>query len=136
MENEAAGSAQRTAPDDLVPQYGRPLMAADPVRWLDGRYTSFSGVPLTRPQRALDYRVLQIISRTHVDHDNDLAAKLGVDPTDRDFRTCLERIATKGCLIRKIHEWHYSGKWVPIDNPSFTLTAAGDHLAHEKCPED
>jgi hypothetical protein len=131
MENEV------NAPQDLAAYtIPRPIKAVDPIRGLNERYMSFAGHPYTREQRALDHHNLQTISRGHIDNDNDLAAKLGVDPADRDFQASLERLAVQGCLIRKIFEWHYTGKWVPIENPSFTLTAAGDHMAHEKCPED
>jgi len=128
MENEVVDLAAYTIP--------KPIKAADPIRGLNERYMSFAGRPYTREQRKSDHDNLVTISRTHVDNDNDLAAKLGVEPTDQDLQASLERIAVQGCLIRKIHDWHYSGKWVPIENPSFTLTAAGDHMAHEKCPED
>lgn len=123
------------APVDLVPR-GRNVMSVDPIRGFNGRYMSFAGVQYTRPERSLDYKGLTTISRTGVDNDNDLAEKLGMDPKDRMFRLMMERLATQGCLIRKIFEWHYTGKWVPVENPSFTLTAAGEHMAREKCPED
>jgi hypothetical protein len=128
MENEIVDLAAYTIP--------KPIKAADPIRGLNGRLMSFAGHPYTRPQRTPDYHMLVTIARAHVDNDNDLAAKLGVEPTDRDFQASLERLAIQGCLIRKIFEWHYTGKWVPIDNPNFTLTTAGEFMAHEKCPDD
>jgi hypothetical protein len=108
----------------------------DIVRWLDGLWYSVEGKPTTRGSRADDLNMLQIAVRTGADRDSLLAAKLGMEVTDKRFLASLFRLQQKACMIRISRKSDYRGFWGKVPDPTFKITSKGDFLAHSPLPED
>jgi hypothetical protein len=130
-------------PIDLVPLARHKFETADEVKarlagqvkWLDGSWFSVDGKLVPKDKRNFDYTVLKKVPYCG-GHERELARLLGFEYGDKLLRQSLERLSMKGCCIRKLNEWHFTGVWAELPEPTIILTAKGEFLSHEPLPQD
>jgi hypothetical protein len=113
-----------------------PVSQAKPPRWLDNLFFSIGGKLVTVEDRAEDKLVLQRLNVLKVTTEQELASSVGVPADNKKFLKSLERLAMKGCVIRKTHKWHAEGYWGAVDNPPVQITPKGELYAMQPPVED